>query len=97
MVTTPAGDDADLSAGAAVFLVHSGIAGTAELTTAMPVEGGFYAGRARPLATSGDFSRAGGTVGIVLIGRSYAVLFTDYLFPGIAGWKHYLVSVALIP
>src|SRR5262249_28247503 len=32
-------------------------------------------------------------------GGAYAVLFTDYLvyyFPQITGWKHYLVSLALI-
>jgi amino acid transporter len=30
---------------------------------------------------------------------AYAVLFTDYLgfyFPQITGWKHYLVSIALV-
>jgi len=34
-----------------------------------------------------------------LLGASYAVLFTDYLatyFPSLVGWKHYLVSLALI-
>jgi amino acid transporter len=73
---------------------------TAELTTAMPVEGGFYRWSR---AAFGDF------VGFLagwwnwcasfLLGGSYAVLFTDYLtfyFPGITGWKHWLVSFALI-
>jgi amino acid transporter len=73
---------------------------TAELTTAMPVEGGFYRWTR---AAFGDF------VGFLagwwnwcasfLLGGSYAVLFTDYLtfyFPGITGWKHWLVSFALI-
>jgi amino acid transporter len=34
-----------------------------------------------------------------LLGASYAVLFTDYLafyFPGLVGWKHYLVCLTLI-
>ena len=34
-----------------------------------------------------------------LLGSAYAVLFTDYLgfyFPQITGWKHYLVSIALV-
>ncbi len=72
----------------------------AELTTAIPVEGGFY-----------RWVRAGygGFWGFLagwwnwsaswLLGGSYAVLFSDYLaiyFPSLAGWKHYLVSVALI-
>ena len=73
---------------------------TAELTTAMPVEGGFYRWSR---AAFGDF------VGFLagwwnwsasfLLGGSYAVLFTDYLtfyFPGITSWKHWLVSFALI-
>jgi len=37
-----AGADAALSPVHSVFLVHSGVAGGAELTTAIPVEGGFY-------------------------------------------------------
>jgi amino acid transporter len=73
---------------------------TAELTTAIPVEGGFY----RWVREShGDFW--GFLMGwwnwsaSWLLGASYAVLFTDYLgsyFPALVGWKHYLVSVALI-
>jgi amino acid transporter len=73
---------------------------TAELTTAIPVEGGFY----RWVRTShGDFW--GFLTGwwnwsaSWLLGASYAVLFTDYLanyFPGLVGWKHYLMSLALI-
>ena len=73
---------------------------TAELTTAMPVEGGFYRWTR---AAFGDF------VGFLagwwnwsasfLLGGSYAVLFADYLgyyFPGIVGWKHWLVAFGLI-
>jgi amino acid transporter len=73
---------------------------SAELTTAMPVEGGFYRWTR---AAFGDFwgFLAGwwNWSASFLLGGAYAVLFTDYLvyyFPGIGGWKHYLVSVALI-
>ena len=73
---------------------------SAELTTAMPVEGGFYRWTR---AAFGDFwgFLAGwwNWSASFLLGGAYAVLFTDYLvyyFPGIRGWKHYLVSVALI-
>jgi amino acid transporter len=72
----------------------------AELTTAMPVEGGFYRWTR---AAFGDFwgFLAGwwNWSASFLLGGSYAVLFTDYLtfyFPGITGWKHWLVSFALI-
>jgi len=72
----------------------------AELTTAIPVEGGFYRW-AR--ASFGDFwgFLAGwwNWSASWLLGGTYAVLFSDYLatyFPSLAGWKHYLVSVALI-
>jgi amino acid transporter len=73
---------------------------TAELTTAIPVEGGFYRW---VRASHGDFW--GFLTGwwnwsaSWLLGASYAVLFTDYLadyFPSLVGWKHYLVSLALI-
>ncbi len=73
---------------------------SAELTTAMPVEGGFYRWTR---AAFGDFwgFLAGwwNWSASFLLGGAYAVLFTDYLvyyLPGITGWKHYLVSVALI-
>ena len=73
---------------------------SAELTTAMPVEGGFYRWTR---AAFGDFwgFLAGwwNWSASFLLGGAYAVLFTDYLvyyFPNITGWKHYLVSVALI-
>ncbi len=72
----------------------------AELTAAMPVEGGFY--RWTRIAF-GDFwgFLAGwwNWCSSFLLGGAYAVLFTNYLsflFPQIVGWKHYLVSVALI-
>src|SRR3979411_3036906 len=73
---------------------------SAELTTAMPVEGGFYRWTR---AAFGDFwgFLAGwwNWSASFLLGGAYAVLFTDYLvyyFPGITGWKHYVVSIALI-
>jgi amino acid transporter len=73
---------------------------SAELTTAMPVEGGFYRWTR---AAFGDFwgFLAGwwNWSASFLLGGAYAVLFTDYLvyyFPAITGWKHYLISVALI-
>ena len=72
----------------------------AELTSAMPVEGGFYRW---VRAAFGDWwgFLAGWwnwSAGFLLC-SAYAVLFTDYLgfyFPQVSGWKHYLVSVALI-
>jgi amino acid transporter len=66
----------------------------------MPVEGGFYRWTR---AAFGDF--AGFLAGwwnwsaSFLLGGAYAVLFTDYLafyFPQLVGWKHWLVSAALI-
>jgi amino acid transporter len=73
---------------------------SAELTTAMPVEGGFYRWSR---AAFGDFwgFLAGwwNWSASFLLGGSYAVLFADYLtfyFPQITGWKHWLVSFALI-
>ncbi len=73
---------------------------SAELTTAMPVEGGFYRWTR---AAFGDFwgFLAGwwNWSASFLLGGVYAVLFTDYLayyFPKMTWWEHYLVSVALI-
>ena len=72
----------------------------AELTTAIPVEGGFYRW---VRAGFGDFwgflSGWWNWSASWLLGGSYAVLFSDYLaiyFPSLVGWKHCLVSVALI-
>lgn len=72
----------------------------AELTTAFPVEGGFY----RWVRVGyGDFwgFLAGwwNWSASFVLGGAYAVLFSDYLsffFPQIVGWKHYLASVALV-
>jgi amino acid transporter len=73
---------------------------SAELTTAMPVEGGFYRWTR---AAFGDFwgFLAGwwNWSASFLLGGAYAVLFTDYLvyyYPHMTWWEHYLVSVALI-
>ncbi len=73
---------------------------SAELTTAMPVEGGFYRWTR---AAFGDFwgFLAGwwNWSASFLLGGAYAVLFTDYLsyyYPRMTWWEHYLISVALI-
>jgi amino acid transporter len=72
----------------------------AELTTAIPVEGGFYRW---VRAGYGDFwgFLAGwwNWTASFLLGGVYAVLFSDYLsffFPEIVGWKHVLSSAALV-
>ena len=72
----------------------------AELTTAIPVEGGFYRW---VRAGFGDFwgFLAGwwNWCASFVLGGVYAVLFSDYLaffFPSMTGWKHYLVSLMLI-
>ncbi len=70
---------------------------SAELTTAMPVEGGFYRWTR---AAFGDFwgFLAGwwNWSASFLLGGAYAVLFADYLFPGVTASTRYFVSVALI-
>ena len=74
---------------------------SAELTTAMPVEGGFYRWTR---AAFGDFwgFMAGwwNWSASFLLGGTYGVLFADYLtnyyFPGLTGFKHWLMSFALI-
>ena len=72
----------------------------AELTTAIPVEGGFYRWvRAGYGSFWGFLAGWWNWSASWLLGASYAVLFTDYLaiyFPSLVGWKHYLVSLALI-
>src|SRR5437879_2346102 len=72
----------------------------AELTTAMPVQGGFYRW---VRAAFGDFwgFLAGwwNWTASFLLGSAYAVLTTDYLgfyFPVIVGWRHHLLSVIII-
>jgi amino acid transporter len=72
----------------------------AELTTAMPVQGGFYRWTR---AAFGDFwgFLAGwwNWCASFLLGSAYAVLFADYLsflFPSITGLKHYVVALLII-
>jgi amino acid transporter len=72
----------------------------AELTTAIPVEGGFYRW---VRAGFGDFwgFLAGwwNWSASFLLAAAYAVLATDYLsfyFRAIVGWKHHLVSVLIV-
>jgi amino acid transporter len=72
----------------------------AELTTAMPVEGGFYRWTR---AAFGDFwgFLAGwwNWSASFLLGGVYAVLFADYFsyyLPHLSSWRHYLLSLALI-
>jgi amino acid transporter len=73
---------------------------SAELTTAIPVEGGFYRW---VRAAFGDFwgFLAGwwNWSSSFLLAAAYAVLFADYLTffsPAIVGWRHYAVSLALV-
>ncbi|MBZ5721435.1 MAG: APC family permease [Acidobacteriia bacterium] len=73
---------------------------SAELTTAMPVEGGFYRW---VRAGFGDFwgFLAGwwNWSASFLLGAVYAVQFSDYLgfyIPDLTGWKHYAVSLAIV-
>ncbi len=72
----------------------------AELTTAMPVQGGFY----RWVRVGyGDFwgflSGWWNWTSSFLLGSAYAVLFADYIkafFPSITNWEHYTICLALI-
>ena len=73
---------------------------SAEMTTAMPVEGGFYRW-AR--AGFGDFwgFLAGwwNWCASFLLGAVYAVNFADYLkfyLPGLIGWRHYIASLLVV-
>jgi len=72
----------------------------AELTTAIPVEGGFYRWVRAGFGNFWGFLAGWWNWSASwLLGATYAVLFSDYLaiyFPFLTGWKHYLVSVALI-
>lgn len=72
----------------------------AELTTAMPVNGGFYRWVHLAFGDFWGFLAGWWDWGAsFMLGSAYAVIFADYLsfyFPQIAGWQHYLVAVALI-
>jgi amino acid transporter len=73
---------------------------SAELTTAMPVEGGFYRW------TRAGFGDLWGFLAgwwnwcaSFLLGAAYAVQFSDYLgfyLPWLTGWRHYLISLLIV-
>jgi amino acid transporter len=72
----------------------------AELTTAMPVQGGFYRWTRAAFGHFWGFMAGWWNWSAsFLLGSVYAVLFTDYLhawYPQVTGWKHYAISGALI-
>lgn len=72
----------------------------AELTTAIPVEGGFYRWvRAGYGNFWGFLAGWWNWCASFVLGGVYAVLFSDYLlffFPSMTGWKHYAVSLLLV-
>jgi len=72
----------------------------AELTTAIPVEGGFYRWVRASFGNFWGFLAGWWNWSASwLLGATYAVLFADYLanyFPSLVGWTHYLVCLALI-
>lgn len=73
---------------------------TAELTTAIPVEGGFYRWARYGFGDFWGFMTGWWNwTASWLLGASYAVLTADYLsvyFPWLTGWKHYAVAVGII-
>ncbi|HUA16298.1 MAG TPA: APC family permease [Verrucomicrobiae bacterium] len=73
---------------------------SAELTTAMPVEGGFYRWTRAAFGDLWGFLAGWWNWSAsFLLGSVYAVLFTDYLvyyLPSMTWWEHYLFSVGLI-
>ena len=72
----------------------------AELTTAMPVQGGFYRWVRAAFGDAWGFLAGWWNwTASFLLGSAYAVLFADYLgfyFPQLTGRNHYLVAAALI-
>jgi amino acid transporter len=72
----------------------------AELTTAIPVEGGFYRWSRTAFGNFWGFLAGWWNwCASFVLGGVYAVLFSDYLvffFPSMIGWKHYAASLALI-
>jgi amino acid transporter len=72
----------------------------AELTSAMPVQGGFYRWTRAAFGDLWGFLAGWWNwCASFLLGGAYAVLFTDYLsfvFPGISGLRHYAISLSLI-
>jgi amino acid transporter len=73
---------------------------SAELTTAMPVEGGFYRWvRAGFGEFWGFLAGWWNWSASFLLGAVYAVQFSDYLsfyVPQLVGWRHYIVSVLVV-
>ena len=73
---------------------------SAELTTAMPVEGGFYRWvRAGFGDLWGFLAGWWNWSASFLLGSVYAVQFADYLtfyFPDLIGWRHWIVSLAMV-
>ena len=73
---------------------------SAELTTAMPVEGGFYRWvRAGFGDLWGFLAGWWNWCASFLLGAAYAVQFSDYLgfyFPQLTGWRHYIVSLLIV-
>lgn len=73
---------------------------SAELTTAMPVEGGFYRwARAGFGDLWGFLAGWWNWCASFLLGAAYAVQFSDYLgfyLPWLTGWRHYLVSLLIV-
>lgn len=73
---------------------------SAELTTAMPVEGGFYRWTRAAFGNFWGFLAGWWNWSAsFLLGGAYAVLFADYLlypFPKMTWWEHYLASVGLV-
>jgi amino acid transporter len=73
---------------------------SAELTTAMPVEGGFYRWvRAGFGDLWGFLAGWWNWCASFLLGATYAVQFSDYLgyyIPQLTGWRHYVVSLLIV-
>jgi amino acid transporter len=73
---------------------------SAELTTAMPVEGGFYRWSRMAFGDLWGFLAGWWNWSAsFILGGIYGVLFADYLqfwFPQLMGWKHYLVALLVI-
>jgi amino acid transporter len=73
---------------------------SAELTTAMPVEGGFYRwSRAAFGDLWGFLAGWWNWSASFLLGAVYAVQFSDYLgfyLPWLTGWKHYVISLLVV-
>jgi len=73
---------------------------SAELTTAMPVEGGFYRWSRAAFGNFWGFLAGWWNWSAsFLLGAVYAVQFSDYLgfyLPWLTGWKHYVISLLVV-